>query len=130
ADAARRLARGAATAWQPPSVGPRTGRTPPLMASRADFPVLEDFAYLNAGTNGPLARQTVDAVVAEMELEGRSGRSGGPFFERVRDLRAQARRSFADLLGVEPDSIALADSTTRGCAIVLAGLELSAEDEI
>jgi L-cysteine/cystine lyase len=100
------------------------------MASRADFPVLEDYAYLNAGTNGPLARQTVDAVVAEMELEGRSGRSGATFFERVLDLRDQARRGFADLLGVEPDSIALADSTSRGCAIVLAGLELSAEDEI
>ncbi len=35
--------------------------------ARAQFPVLERFAYLNAGTNGPLARATVDALVAQAQ---------------------------------------------------------------
>ena len=30
--------------------------------ARAPFPVLERFAYLNAGTFGPLARRTVDVL--------------------------------------------------------------------
>ena len=30
--------------------------------ARRQFPVLDRFAYLNAGTNGPLARATVDAM--------------------------------------------------------------------
>jgi L-cysteine/cystine lyase len=100
------------------------------MTSRADFPVFERYAYLNAGTNGPLARQTIDAVVAEQELEGREGRSGSAFIEHVLGLRDEARRAFADLLGVEPESIALTDSTSRGCAVVLSGLDLTPEDEV
>ena len=30
--------------------------------ARAQFPVFERYAYLNAGTNGPLARATVEAM--------------------------------------------------------------------
>ena len=30
--------------------------------ARAQFPVFERYAYLNAGTNGPLARGTVEAM--------------------------------------------------------------------
>ncbi len=29
---------------------------------RGRFPVFERFAYFNAGTNGPLSRQTLDAM--------------------------------------------------------------------
>src|SRR5262245_5438213 len=100
------------------------------MTRRADFPVLERYAYLNAGTNGPLARQTVAAVAEEIERAGREGRSGSTFFQRVLELREQARRGFAAVLGAEPASIALTDSTSRGAAIVLAGLGLAPVDEV
>ena len=33
--------------------------------ARAQFPVFERLAYLNAGTNGPLARATIEAMVAQ-----------------------------------------------------------------
>jgi L-cysteine/cystine lyase len=98
--------------------------------ARAQFPVLEHTAYLNAGTNGPLARATVDAMVEEAQRDLRDGRSGTAYIERMLELRDVARRAFADVLGVDTDHVALVESTTRGCATVLAGLGLTAEDEV
>jgi len=97
---------------------------------RRQFPVLEHAAYLNAGTNGPLAQATVDAIVAEVQRNLHEGRSGRAFVERMLELRDVARRSFAEVLAVEPEHVALVDSTTRGCATVLAGLGLSGDDEV
>jgi L-cysteine/cystine lyase len=98
--------------------------------ARAQFPVLERLAYLNAGTNGPLARTTVDAVVRQIELERDGGRSGSPWLDEQLERRAQARRGLAAVIDVDPSLVALTDSTTRGCAIVLSGLRLQPEHEV
>jgi L-cysteine/cystine lyase len=98
--------------------------------ARARFPVLERYAYLNAGTNGPLARATTDALVAQVQRDLEEGRFGPKYFERMLELRESAREAFAAVLGVEPERMALVDSTSRGCAIVLSGLGLSDEDEV
>jgi L-cysteine/cystine lyase len=98
--------------------------------ARAQFPVLERVAYLQAGTNGPLARATTDAVVAESRRDLEEGRSGGAYFERMLAMREEARAAFAAVLGTEAASIALVESTTRGCATVLAGFGLGSEDEV
>jgi selenocysteine lyase/cysteine desulfurase len=98
--------------------------------ARAQLPVLEKLAYLNAGTNGPLARATVDAFVAQAERDLREGRFGPAYFEQMLELRDTARRGFAAVLGVDPERMALVDSTTRGCTTVLAGFGLSARDEV
>jgi L-cysteine/cystine lyase len=100
------------------------------MSSRAEFPVLERFAYLNAGTNGPLPRRAVEAMTEELQRDLRDGRSGMPYFERMLELRDALRERFAALLHVGVEHIALVESTTRGCATVLAGLGLSGEDEV
>jgi L-cysteine/cystine lyase len=100
------------------------------MSSRAEFPVLERFAYLNAGTNGPLPRRAVEAMMEELQRDLRDGRSGMPYFERMLELRVALRERFAALLNVGVEQIALVESTTRGCATVLAGLGLSGEDEV
>jgi len=98
--------------------------------ARAQFPVLERYAYLNAGTNGPLARATVDALVGQAQRDLTEGRSSKAYFERMLELREEARRGFAAVLNVDVERIALVDSTTRGCATVLAGLGLTGEDEV
>lgn len=94
------------------------------------FPVLERCAYLNAGTFGPLAQETVDAMAAQTALELERGRSGKPYVEELIGVRARVRELFADLLGTIADRIAVTASTTTGCQIVLAGLDLRPEDEI
>ena len=98
--------------------------------ARAQFPVLDNLAYLNAGTFGPLARATYEAVSTELERDYRDGRSGGPNFARVMELRQQVRVRLAALVGAEPSQVALTNSTTEGCNIVLGGLGLGPHDEI
>jgi L-cysteine/cystine lyase len=98
--------------------------------ARAQFPVLERLAYLNAGTNGPLARATIDAMRTRLERDLEEGRSGLAFVEELLAQREEARRGLAQVIGVDPDHVALTDSTTRGCQVVAAGLGLGPEDEI
>jgi L-cysteine/cystine lyase len=99
--------------------------------ARAQFPVLERFAYLNAGSAGPLPRAAVDAAQDRLERDVAYGRSGTAWIEDVFALREAARSGIAAVLGTTAEHVALTDSTTRGCQIVLAGgLGLSPADEI
>jgi L-cysteine/cystine lyase len=98
--------------------------------ARAQFPVFERFAYLNAGTFGPLSRATVEAMEERQRHDLELGRSGPDFFVEVLGLRDSARVKIAALVGAEPAQVALTCSTTDGCNIVLAGLDLQPSDEI
>lgn len=97
---------------------------------RAAFPVLERVAYLNAGTNGPLARATVEAMVAQELADLAEGRAGADYHLRSRELRERVRARLAALIGVPPEKVALTTSTTNGCNIVLGGLRLGPDDEV
>ncbi len=97
---------------------------------RAAFPVLDHLAYLNAGTNGPLARPTVEAILAEELVDLTQGRGSEPYFSRTLAMRDEVRSKLAMALGAEVSQVSLTRSTTDGCNIVLAGLELGPEDEV
>jgi len=98
--------------------------------ARAQFPVFERLAYLNAGTNGPLARSTAEAMVEQEQSDLERGRGGPAYFERALELRDRVREKLAAAVGAPPESLSLATSTTNGCNIVLAGLGLRPEDEV
>jgi L-cysteine/cystine lyase len=98
--------------------------------ARAQFPVLERFAYLNAGSSGPLPKAAVDAARARVERDLAEGRSGSAYIEELIELRERVRGAIAAVLCAEAELVALTDSTTRACQIVVAGLGLGAEDEI
>jgi L-cysteine/cystine lyase len=98
--------------------------------ARALFPVLAETAYLNAGTFGPLATPTVEAMRAELANDLDHGRSGLPYFERVLDMRVRLVARLAALVGAEPEQVTLTASTTDGCGVVVAGLGLAAGDEV
>ena len=97
---------------------------------RAQFPVLERFAYLNAGTFGPLATRTVDAMHERVQRDAELGRGGKPYYDGMSELRGRVRALLAAELGVEAERVALTSSTSDGCSIVLAGLDLGPEDEV
>ena len=107
---------------QPPHPDPK--------AFRAQFPVFERLAFLNAGTEGPVPQRAADAVRERVELEVRAGRCGRPYFEGLMNLAARARASYAQVLGCGEDQVALTGSTTDGVNTVLAGLDLRPGDEI
>jgi L-cysteine/cystine lyase len=48
----------------------------------------------------------------------------------MRELRETARQALAAVLRVDASHVALVESTTRGCATVLAGFGLTGEDEV
>jgi L-cysteine/cystine lyase len=98
--------------------------------ARAQFPVLERYAYLNAGSMGPLGRAAADAMAAEAAHDVERGRGGRPYYERMLGLREEVRARLATLLGVPPDRIALTMSTTDAIHVVLAGLGLGPDDEV
>src|SRR5438270_8515872 len=98
--------------------------------ARAQFPVLERIAYLNAGSMGPLPRVAAEAIAEQVASDLEHGRGGKPYVERMLALRADVRVRIAALLGVDEEHVALTSSTTDSCNIVLAGLDLGPEDEI
>ncbi len=98
--------------------------------ARAQFPVLDEVAYLNAGSMGPLARATVEAMAAQQLADLELGRGGLPYIDTMLELRKRVRAGLAATIRVPPENLALTTSTTDGCNIVLSGLRLRSEDEI
>lgn len=98
--------------------------------ARAAFPVLERHAYLNAGSVGPLARRTYETLVSVEREELEEGRASWPYIERMIDARGRLRAALAAEIGVDPERMALTTSTTEGCRIVMAGLDLGPGDEV
>lgn len=99
-------------------------------AVRAELPMLEQVAYLNAGTYGPLPRRTVAALIAGHESELAGGRFGESYWEHVQSLRARSREALASLIGARATDIALTRSTSEGCSLAVESLALGRDDEI
>lgn len=97
---------------------------------RAQFPVLARFAYLNAGTFGPLSRTTLEAMAERDRFDHEHGRGGKPWFESIFDLRERVREKIARTIGARAANVALTSSTTDGCNIVLSGFGLRRGDEV
>jgi L-cysteine/cystine lyase len=98
--------------------------------ARLLFPVLDRFAYLNAGTLGPLARPTLQAMEERARFDQEQGRGGRAWFDTVLALRTRVRERLAAEIGATPERLALTSSTTDGCNIVVAGLDLGEGDEV
>ena len=98
--------------------------------ARAQYPVLERRAYLNAGSAGPLARSTAEAVAAQRRRDLEEGRSGQPYIDEMLEARERVREAIAREVGVPADNLALNRATTDGCNIVVVGLDLGPGDEV
>jgi L-cysteine/cystine lyase len=97
---------------------------------RARFPVLDEFAYFNAGTFGPLARETLRAMAELRSWEGEHGRGGGEYFTAMIERRERVRGLLAQQIRVPVDNVTLTDSTTQGVHIVVSGLGLQPDDDV
>jgi L-cysteine/cystine lyase len=97
---------------------------------RAQFPVLERLAYLNAGSNGPVPRAALDAVSSSLDGQATEGRGDKAHFEenaaRIDHLRAR----IAAVLGCETAEVALTGSTTDGVNAALNALDLGRGDDV
>ena len=98
--------------------------------ARSRFPVLQRYAYLNAGSVGPLSRHTAD-VMESVRAEGlAAGRGSMAAFESGQADEVALRERVAAFINVPVEKVLLTTSTTEGCNIVVTGLRLSPEDEV
>jgi selenocysteine lyase/cysteine desulfurase len=100
-----------------------------IEALRGEFPVFERWAYLNAGTDGPLAASAAQAGARELSGQARRGRAL-EHFERRGELAGRLREAYARALACEPAEVALTTCTSEGLACVIDGLGLARGDEI
>jgi selenocysteine lyase/cysteine desulfurase len=107
-----------------------TGDRPPTTPAelRAAIPAVETVHYLNTGASGP-APERVQAATAgtvrefETEVHARED----PYERAFGDYERQRER-FAEFLGVDPESVALVDSTADAVARFVGALDWSAGD--
>ena len=98
-------------------------------ALRAQFPVLDRLAYLNAGTCGPLPTPAVAAMAAALQAAAEHGRAAD-YFEQFLALAERQRAAYAALIAAQPGDVALTTSTSDGSVRVLHALALRPGDEI
>jgi L-cysteine/cystine lyase len=96
---------------------------------RAEFPVLQTVAYLNAGTDGPLPASAARAACAELERQQAAGRAHAHFARR-HELNTSLRATYAGVLGCDARDVALTTCTSEGLSTVILGLGLGPGDEI
>jgi cysteine desulfurase / selenocysteine lyase len=87
----------------------------------------EDAVYLNIAGQAPMPRVSLDAVQAS--LEWKKYPQDVPD-ERELDLPRRVRASIANLIGAEPDQIALTTGASAGLIVLAFGLEWKPGDEI
>jgi selenocysteine lyase/cysteine desulfurase len=97
---------------------------------RAQFPVLERLAYLNAGSNGPVPRAALEAVDASLRLQAEEGRGDRAHFEENARRIDHLRGRVAAMLGCETGELALTGSTTDGVNAALNALDLGPGDDV
>ena len=99
-------------------------------ALRAEFPVFERVAYLNAGSNGPIPRRAIEAALVLLHSQLEDGRGDHRFFEQIVGSAIALRERISGWFGCEPGELVLTHSTTDGANTVLAGLDLGPGDEV
>ncbi|HEU4405193.1 MAG TPA: aminotransferase class V-fold PLP-dependent enzyme [Polyangiaceae bacterium] len=95
--------------------------------ARADLPSARAYAFLNAGTFGPIPRAAAAAMRAHLDASFERGRTRPDVGMRLID---DARRAFARALRAPEGEVALMHCATDGVNAVLSGLDLSPGDEI
>lgn len=102
---------------------------PTIAALRAEFPVTERSAYLNAGTCGPVPGAAVRALDEAARRAAETGRAGA-HFEAMAAVRARLRAAYAGVIGAADEDVALTTATSDGIVRVLLGLGLEQGDEV
>jgi L-cysteine/cystine lyase len=110
--------------------GSRQNRLVTFAEARAQFPVLEENVYLQTGSVGPLGRGTITAMQEAEQRALRDGSGALKQFEALLADREALRADVAACVGADVETVALTASTTDGCNIVLAGLDLGPDDDV
>ena len=98
--------------------------------ARDSFPVLEEWAYLDTGSVGPVSTGYAAALARCTDEDLRLGRAWLRRWDRIGAAKERIRSEIAALLGTNPGQIVLTRSTTDGVRTLLRSLNWSAGDEV
>src|SRR5947209_7956718 len=87
---------------------------------RAEFPVTENYAYLNSAGAGPVSRRVADVA---SQLYRETLESGDRLWDVWLARREEARASVARLINAEPDEIGFTTNTSTGMNLIVDALE-------
>src|SRR5947209_14528040 len=87
---------------------------------RAEFPVTENYAYLNSAGAGPVSRRVAD-VAAQLYRE--TLESGDHLWDVWLARREEARAAVARLINAETDEIGFTTNTSSGMNLIIDALE-------
>lgn len=94
---------------------------------RREFPVTENLVYFNSAGTGPLPLRTSQAMQRMAEEQVRfGGRDWSRWMESVDAMRASA----AQLIGAQPDQIAVTKNTSEALSFLAQGLEWRPGDAV
>jgi cysteine desulfurase/selenocysteine lyase len=101
-----------------------------LEQARAEFPVVERYAYLNHASSGPLPKRTAEAMAGLATKRSQAGNQAfaGGLEETIKD---DARKVFTHLINARwPEEITLTRNTSHGLNIVAASLTWREGDNV
>ncbi|HKJ69264.1 MAG TPA: aminotransferase class V-fold PLP-dependent enzyme [bacterium] len=98
-----------------------------LEAARDLFPFVTEQLYLNHAASSPLSLRVEEAIRRYVSDRTRGGINN---FKRDMQEIAALRSALAELIGADPERIALTSNTTHGLNIIASGLSWSEGDEI
>ncbi len=101
-----------------------------LSEIRSLLPAVQQTAYFNAGTCGPIPQVVTDTMMVAAQRELYEGRATYASFIDLMDHASRLREKLAVLLNVPTTSLALMHNTTEGMNAVLWGLRWQAGDEV
>jgi cysteine desulfurase/selenocysteine lyase len=108
-----------------------TASTPPPDRRWEDFrremPAAGEWAYFDHAAVAPIPQPTANAIV---HWADEAANFGGAIWPRWKSARESLRMQAAQLVGAEPDEIALVRSTTEGINLVAEGFPWQAGDNV
>jgi len=97
---------------------------------RADIPALDEVVYFNTGAGSPSPRRVVEAVQAEAAYHEYEAPAGAGTYGALAEALTETRETVADHVGVDPDAVALTQSTTDGISRVAAAMDWKPGDVV
>ena len=91
---------------------------------RKQFPVFDNYTYLNTAAAGPLARPTRNAATEYYDL---MMADGDVHWDDWLAQREEVRKKVAAFINAEPDEIGLTTNTSSGMNVIVDALETSGE---
>jgi cysteine desulfurase/selenocysteine lyase len=91
---------------------------------RKQFPVTDNFTYLNTAAAGPLARSTRNAATEYYDL---MMADGDVHWDEWLARREEVRKKVAAFINAEPDEIGLTTNTSSGMNVIVDALETRGE---